>query len=61
MKLDFGETREEKDARLQEWHRWFAWYPVYVGPHDYRWMEYVERRLILKVPLQCYKYRALNQ
>jgi hypothetical protein len=25
------------------WRRWFAWYPVKVGEHDCRWLEWVER------------------
>lgn len=28
-----------------QWHRWFAWRPVRVGPRDCRWLEYVERKL----------------
>jgi len=43
MKIDFGETQLEKIRRLEKPHRWFAWYPVEVGPHDHRWLEYVER------------------
>lgn len=44
MKLDCGETYDEKWTRLGKWHKWFAWYPVRVGVHDCRWFEYVERR-----------------
>jgi len=43
MKIDFGETQLEKIRRLEKPHRWFAWYPVEVGHHDHRWLEYVER------------------
>lgn len=46
MKWDCGETLGEKIAREKEWHLWFAWYPVRVGPHDCRWLEYVERRSV---------------
>lgn len=28
-----------------EWHKWFAWYPVSVNDNEYRWLEYVYRRL----------------
>lgn len=45
MRFDCGETIEERSKRLEEWHLWFAWYPVRVGPHDCRWLEYVERRM----------------
>lgn len=39
------ESIDARDDRLAIWHRWFAWYPVRLGPHDVRWMETVERRL----------------
>ena len=44
MKLDFGETWDEKKARLGNWHRYFAWYPVKINDHDYRWLEFVWRK-----------------
>lgn len=44
MKLDFGETALERSRRLEQWHRWFAWYPVYVSSHDWRWFEVVRRQ-----------------
>jgi hypothetical protein len=44
MKFDCGETWLEKRTRLSDWHRWIAWFPVRVGPHDCRWLEHVERK-----------------
>lgn len=44
MKISLGETFEEKQARLSEWHRWFAWHPVHLTGRDWRWLEYVMRR-----------------
>lgn len=55
MKFDCGpdeaEVRQTRYNRVQakrkargQWHRWFAWFPVQVGPHDCRWLEYVERK-----------------
>lgn len=44
MKFDCGPTSEEKDAARSEWHVWFAWFPVRVGPRDCRWLEYVSRK-----------------
>jgi len=41
MRFNCGLSDEEKVV----WHRWFAWKPVKVGPHDCRWLEYVERRV----------------
>ena len=35
---------DEKEARLSEWHRWFAWRPVVTTSRDLRWLEIVERR-----------------
>ena len=44
MRFDCGETHEEKKARLREWHRWFAWYPIEITEHDCRWLEWVMRK-----------------
>lgn len=57
MKLDFDtgparraqareDARKNREAQLQQWHKWFAWWPVRVGPSDHRWLEFVERREI---------------
>ena len=27
----------------EEWHNWFAWYPVWVG-NDLLWLEHIRRR-----------------
>ena len=64
MKIDFGETQLEKIRRLEKPHRWFAWYPVEVGHHDHRWLEYVERTG--KPSAYCdglwfWKYKAIPQ
>jgi hypothetical protein len=44
MKFDCGETLAERDARLGEWHPWFAWHPVKIADHDCRWLETVMRK-----------------
>lgn len=52
MKFDCGPTwRERRDAqqaeikRLENWHTWFAWYPVRVtDTRDCRWLETVFRK-----------------
>lgn len=44
MKFNFGLTRTERMASKEEWHDWFAWRPVAVGSHDWRWMEKVDRK-----------------
>ncbi|MGY6249725.1 hypothetical protein ACXIUS_19560 [Bosea thiooxidans] len=38
-----SETIEMREARLGQWHEWFAWYPVRVGESQV-WWELVERR-----------------
>ncbi len=47
MKFDCGETYEEKLKRLATPHKWFAWYPVKIDDHDCRWMEFVERTIVI--------------
>ena len=32
-----------------DWHRWFAWHPVYVR-FERRWLTYVERNIRAKRP-----------
>lgn len=44
MKLNCGPSWAEKRARKEQWHTWFAWHPVRVGPRDCRWLEPVERK-----------------
>lgn len=62
MRWDCGEELAEKKARLEEWHRSFAWWPRKVAPHDCRWMEWVERRgtcfAAMHGPLWSFEYRA---
>lgn len=38
-----SESVQECVARISQWHRWFAWYPVRIGSEIY-WLETVERR-----------------
>lgn len=45
MKFDCDKRADRialRYLRRSEWHRWFAWYPVRLGPHDCRWLEWVE-------------------
>lgn len=30
--------------RIENWHRWFAWYPVRVSTWERAWLETVERK-----------------
>lgn len=68
MKFDLGETRAEMLARKEKWHKWFAWRPVRVGPHDYRWLEFVCRqghyqvvRCHLSKGFWTWQYRPFNR
>ena len=49
MKWINGLTSQEKTRRREEWHTWFAWFPVMVGQttdeHCIKvWWDYVERK-----------------
>ena len=47
MRFTFGCTDEQwlaEQARLENWHRWWAWRPVHVHQNEYRWLEMVERK-----------------
>jgi hypothetical protein len=44
MKFDCGETPKERQFRLSNWHPFFCIFPRNVGPHDCRWLEWIERR-----------------
>lgn len=37
------ETWRQKLERLENWHRWFAWHPVWDEECGY-WLEYVDRK-----------------
>ncbi|MDQ3270771.1 MAG: hypothetical protein M3Q12_01190 [Pseudomonadota bacterium] len=54
MKWNCGKTRQERAkeeyAKKQEWHLKFAWLPIRVGPEDCRWLEYVQRRVVVGPP-----------
>jgi hypothetical protein len=65
MKWLDGYTNAHKQYLRQNWHKWFAWFPVVIKVIDnrkqYCWLEYVERKgeLILDY-MACdwtYEYR----
>ena len=35
--------RREKYRKKEEWHKWFAWFPVSEGYYRY-WLEFVDRK-----------------
>jgi hypothetical protein len=39
------ETFDKQKARLGQWHRWFAWFPVDIALGTTVWLETVERRM----------------
>ena len=45
--------------RNEEWHPFFAWYPVYVGS-GIAWLHKVERRWNQTV-VGCWEYREVNE
>jgi len=38
------EAKKVRYERMINWHPYFAILPVWVGEHDCRWMEWIERR-----------------
>jgi len=38
------QRRFDRNKRMEQWHRWFAWRPVRVDGLTLVWMEYVMRR-----------------
>jgi hypothetical protein len=48
MKFNCGPTKEERKeerkARLSDWHRFFCIWPRRVGYRDCRWLEWIERK-----------------
>lgn len=51
------ETYEEKTNRLNQWHKWFAWYPILIKDRQniYRyWLCNVYRRGSLHVGSRTY-------
>ena len=68
MKFDCGETYREKETRKfnefinnpknqakMKWHDWFAWRPIRIDGHDCRWLEVIQRCLILPFARNEYK------
>ena len=39
-----GETEEQRMVREDEWHKWFARFPVQMPEGTWVWLEHVERR-----------------
>ena len=44
MKIRCGLTRQERFVADQQWHRYFAWFPVRVGSCERLWLEWVARK-----------------
>jgi hypothetical protein len=44
MKINCGESFYTKCLKRQEWHSWFAWYPIRIADYNCRWLETVERK-----------------
>jgi hypothetical protein len=48
MKFNCGPTAAERYERWhnarKEWHRWFAWRPVRIGPNECIWLETLDRK-----------------
>lgn len=52
------ETVAQYYARVGEWHKWFAWYPIYVGGTAY-WLCTIECKFTLVIlDLGYWDYRG---
>jgi len=47
-------SAEKVTNKLQEWNKWFAWYPIQFTKDKLIWLKYIERRLWIS------KYGALH-
>jgi hypothetical protein len=53
--------RRKGDPDLASWHRVFAFLPIDVSPTEYRWLEFVERRLAKREGLrEEWRYRTVG-
>ena len=53
------ETWAEKDERLQQWHRWFAWHPVWSEGTGY-WLCHLERKAKWEWHYRVFEYREIG-
>lgn len=44
MKFNCGPTWNDEKKQKEEWHLWFAWYPIKIKSHDCRWLENIYRK-----------------
>ncbi|MCW2317111.1 hypothetical protein M2322_002665 [Rhodoblastus acidophilus] len=42
--LSHSQKREKFNAQYRPWHRWFAWYPVWLEDGRLVWLQWVDRR-----------------
>ena len=61
MKFDCGLDPEEKKQYYLNWHKKFAWFPIKVGSHDCRWLEFVYRKYLYfnNIYEEPYKHSAV--
>ena len=46
MRCNCGETYEEEEERLSEWHAFYPFFPRRVGYKDCQMFEWIERRRV---------------
>lgn len=54
------ETWRQRAIRCGNWHKWFAWHPVYSEDGDAYWLEYVQRKEIINIFGWVYQYRGIR-
>ena len=63
MRWSAVKEKNYQASKYQEWRRWFAWYPVKVGPRfreQVVWLEVVERKWSGAMGKDWCEYREVN-
>lgn len=64
MKISNWTTNQEWFEKKKQWHRFFPLYPRKIGPNDYRFLEWIERRGIFNHTPPCnwsFQYRLIGE
>lgn len=48
--------KHRKPQALQQWHKWYAWYPVIIG-HSLCWLMHMERIWVEGEMIDYWRYR----
>lgn len=57
MRFNIGPTKDEKRASLYKWHRFYPYFPRYVGNGEVAMFEPLERRKVANQDGDKWEYR----